>query len=171
MGNFDLSLKISVPEKVVKKKLGDINWGKLRTKTLKRDDLLCQGCGFDPKEIQNISEERKMKMLDTHIFNFDEENLSGVEAVSLCRACHSIQHIDVAIKNDWVKLVNSTALQVELITYCRMSDGVNHIESQNGLRGLRIKPHVFIDKLLAGDIKEDNTYKVLFTTIFDWMDN
>ena len=147
MGKFDLSLKISIPEKVIKVKIGELKWGRLRTKTLIRDNLQCQGCGFDPKEIQNISDEKRRKMLDTHVFNFNEENISEVEAVSLCRACHSIQHIDVALNNDWVKLVNSKASQLELMNYCRTSKDINHLESENNLRGLRIKPHIFIEKI------------------------
>lgn len=158
MEDFNLKLRLSSSDKEFRQLIGAEKYSILKERVLKRDDNQCVGCG------------RKSLNTDTllvHVISINEEVPEESECVSLCIACHSTQHFDICVKNDWVELVNSTYSQEQLIGHCRVGSLAN-IANEDTMRRLKITPQEFLEKLKNDMIPINSKAKVIFTNKFDW---
>lgn len=165
--SFDLKLRISPSEKDFFVKFGT-NWVEIKNKvhidTLQKDDFTCQGCGYRVMDQNNAA-----KILQPHLVKENEEEPLNSEFVSLCKACHTTQHIDKAVNEDWVNIVNSSFSQKSLIEMCRISSVGKHI-SDGDIRVLKTSPQEYIDQLKNNTLPLHSRVKVVFTNKFDWGD-
>ena len=164
MEEFNLSLKISPSDSQFKKTLGEEKYQKLKAKVLEANENKCCGCGYKP-----LDEKRASSILNLHVITINEENLEESECNCLCKACHTTQHIDVALNMGWVQLVNSTFSQKTLIEMCRINSVYNSIQ-ENNIRHLTKTPEEFLEKLRAGTLPAPDKSKVIFTSKFEWGD-
>lgn len=163
MEEYKLALKISPSDTEFKNLLGNEEYNKLKVEVFERDGMKCRGCGF-----QHFDAATTLKLLYLHVESIDYENLKNSPCVTLCMACHTTQHIDVALNKGWVQLVNTSLKQKNLIEMCRINQtsSLNH----DNLRFLRITPVDFIAKLKEGTLSPNSKAKVLFTNKFEWGD-
>jgi hypothetical protein len=164
MEDFELKIRISPSEKEFRKLLGDEAYVKVKNDTYKNCRYICQGCGFHP-----LDEARAFTSLHLHVIEINEEKPEESKCNILCMACHSTQHIDVAIEREWVLLVNSTFSQKSLIENCRINAIHNGVQEDN-TRFLKTPPKEFLEKLKAGEVPANNKVKVIFTNKFEWGD-
>jgi hypothetical protein len=160
MKEYDLSLKISPSDKEFKKIIGDEAYEKKKAEILARDKYMCCGCDRQPMN---------GKGLLMHVEKINEENPIESECSTLCLACHATQHIDVAIKNGWVEIVNSLFSQRRLISECRTNNFTN-VASHDNTRILKTKPEEYLQKILDGTVSPNTKAKVIFTSAFEWGD-
>lgn len=163
MEEFELKLRISPSDTQFKKQIGPEKYDKIRRETFQRDRFCCQGCGFQP-----LDEKRAFTALTLHVIEINEENFEESKCNTLCMACHSTQHIDVAIEQEWVQLVNSSFSQKSLIEQCRINS--IHQRTADDLRRLKIEPSEFLAQLKAGVWPSNTKAKVIFTNKFEWGD-
>lgn len=164
MSEFNLFLKISPSDSQFKKNLGDEKYTKLKAKVLEENEYKCCGCGYKP-----LDEKKAGSILNLHVISVNEENLEESECNCLCKACHTTQHIDVALSMGWVQLVNSTFSQKTLIEMCRINSVYNSIQDDS-IRYIKKSPEEFLEKLRAGSLPAPEKSKVIFTTKFEWGD-
>ncbi len=164
MEEFELKMKISVSDKEFKKLVGPIVYQKIVSDTFKRDNHTCQGCKYHP-----LDESLASKALSCHVVEINQEMPEESECQTLCLACHSIQHIDVAIEKGWVQLVNSTFSQKSLVEMCRVNAVFNSIKDDN-TRFLKTPAKVFLEEFKNNIINKNIKTKVIFTTNFEWGD-
>lgn len=158
-----LKLRISPSEKEFKELVGIEEFNKIRDKTLKRDKITCKGCGYHP-----LDESNALKSLSLHVESITLENPSESPCSILCLACHSTQHIDVAIEKGWVQLVNSSFSQKRLIETCRIN--AHSSLNNDNTRFLKTTPTEYLEKLKNDTLSTNSRVKVLFTTKFEWGD-
>jgi len=163
MEEFDLSLKISVSEKAFQEQIGKAEYDKIKEETFKRDKCTCCGCGYHPFDESKIN-----KSLSLHVIEINTEEINKSECITLCIACHTTQHIDAAIKKEWIKLVNSTFSQKRLIEMCRINSF--HSLKDDNLRYLQTTPEEYLKKILDDKIPSNTKTKVIFTSKFEWGD-
>jgi hypothetical protein len=164
MEEFELKLRISPSDSQFRNLIGPDAYTKLKAETFKRDRYTCQGCGFKP-----LDENKALVALKLHVIDINEEKPTESPCNVLCMACHSTQHIDVAIEKDWVQLVNSTYSQKSLIEKCR----INMIQSMltiDDTRTLKTTPLDFLRKMKTGELTINSKAKVIFTSKFEWGD-
>lgn len=164
MENFELKLKVSPSDKKFKQLLGDEKYKQILEKTFKEDNCTCQGCGYHPPNENKIG-----NALSLHVLEINEEVPEESDCTTLCLACHSLQHIDVSLKNEWVQLVNSTFSQKRLIEMCRIN-AVHHSLNDENTRYLAITSEQFIEKITTGLLSNGNKVKAIFTNKFEWGD-
>lgn len=164
MEEFELKLRISPSDNQFKKLIGIEAYEKLRADIFKRDRFLCQGCGFHP-----LDESKAFTALMLHVIEINEENPLESPCNILCMACHSTQHIDIAIEKEWVQLVNSTLSQKSLIEKCRIS-AIHHHTKESDTRILKTTPLDFLKKMKADELPANTKAKVIFTNKFEWGD-
>lgn len=162
MEEFKLQLRISPSDKEFKKIIGDVAYNKLKKETFERDVFTCKGCNYKP-----LDENKANTALYCHVININEEKPEDSECITLCNACHSTQHIDIALQQGWVQIVNSTWSQKALIESCRINTIYNTIKEDN-TRYLKMSIEEFLDKFKNNLISEKA--KVIFTSKFDWGD-
>lgn len=163
MEETKLKLRICSSEKDFRDLVGIEEYNKIRDGVVKRDKCTCTGCGYHPLDESNV-----LKSLSLHVESINAEDPKESPCVLLCLACHSTQHIDVAIEKDWVQLVNSSYSQKRLIETCRIN-GHNNLSNEN-TRFLKITPAEYLEKLKAETISPSSRVKVLFTNKFNWGD-
>lgn len=130
-------------------------------KVFKKDNNTCRCCSFSLMDNSNI-----FKELDLHIFELNKENVLESEFLTLCKACHVIQHIDVAIKNGWVSMVNSVYTQGQLIHMCRINSIIDSIE-KGTTRYLKKSPSVFLEEIDGKDFSiSESKVKFILTNKF-----
>jgi len=164
MEEFELKLRISPSETQFRKLVGQENYAKIREEVYRRDKFTCKGCGFHP-----LDEAKALSALSLHVIEINEENLVESKCNILCMACHSTQHIDVAIEKGWVHLVNSTYSQKSLIEMCRINAIHNSIK-EDDTRHLKSDPAEFLSKMKSGLLPVNSKVKVIFTNNFDFGD-
>ena len=153
---FELRPIISPSDKEFRNKVGEETWQKMKSKTFRDDNYKCQGCGFEPYDVEPSD------VLDIHLV---EENLSNPEESEVrttCLFCHMIEHADAAISNGFVALVNSHFTQGELVNICRNGALSNHVED-GSIRYLNKKSlSDFLEELKNGKAFEGRV-KFVFT--------
>jgi len=165
--NFELKPRISPSEKDFFLKLGK-NWvqekNEIFTKALNDSECTCGGCGY---KVHNT--ELAPKILQLHLVEENEENLRDSIFITLCKACHTTQHIDKAIQEGWVNIVNSYFSQKSLIEMCRISTITQHLRDGE-VRILKMSQLEYLDKLQNKTLPLHSRVKVIFTNKFDWGD-
>lgn len=164
MSDFQLTLRITPSIKEFRDKIGLENYNKLKEDGLKNSNFSCQGCKISPP-----SQDNARKSLFLNVIEENTEDYKQSKCVMLCKACTATQHIDMAIRNEWVTLVNSTYSQVQLIEMQRINQLHNNIKSEN-FRILKINPLEFLKKLENQEVNRINKTKIIFTSKFQWDD-
>ena len=164
MEDFELKLKISPSDTKFKKLIGKESYEKIRLETFKKDRFSCRGCGFHP-----LDESRALIALTLHVIEIKEEKPEDSECAILCLACHSTQHIDVAIEKGWVQLVNSINSQKTLTEMCRVNAIHNNIK-EDTTKLLKTPSLEFLKKMKDGTLPSNTKAKVIFTNKFEWGD-
>lgn len=162
MKEFKLQLRISPSDREFKKTLGDDKYNKLKKEIFERDGFACKGCNYTP-----LDEARANSALYCHVININDLNALESECITLCNACHSTQHVDIALQQGWVQIVNSTWSQKALIESCRINTIYNTVKEDN-TRYLKMTSEEFLEKFKNGLIS--NKAKVVFTNKFEWGD-
>lgn len=158
MEEFNLKLRLSPSDKEFRQLIGTEKYSILKEKILKRDANQCVGCGLNAGNSDTLT---------IHVVSINETIPEDSDCVSLCIACHSTQHFDSCVKNDWVELVNSTLSQEQLIESCRIGSLAN-FASKDNIRRLKITPEQFLEKIKNDTIPISSKVKVVFTNKFDW---
>ena len=164
MEEFDLKLRISPSDNQFKNLIGTDAYNKLKTEVFKKNGFSCSGCRFHP-----LDESKALIALSLHLIKLNEQNPLESECNSLCMACHSTQHVDIAIEKEWVQLVNSVHSQKSLIERCRLNDIHSSIRD-NETRYLKTPPLDFLEKIKADQLSINPKTKVIFTNKFEWGD-
>jgi hypothetical protein len=164
MSYFQLILRITPSIKEFRDKIGLDNYNKLKEEGLKNSNFSCQGCKISPP-----SQDSARKTLFLNVIEENQEDCMQSKCVTLCKACTATQHVDSAIKNEWVTLVNSTFSQVQLIEMQRINQLQNNIRPEN-FRILKINPLEFLKKLENQEVNRINKTKIIFTSKFEWDD-
>lgn len=160
MKDYDLKLRISPSDREFKKMIGDIAYQKKKEEVFEQYKHTCCGCDYSP----NIA-----KALTMHVEKIDHENPLNSPCIVLCLACHATQHIDVAINNGWVELINSIYSQRRIISDCRSNSFINSASHDN-TRYLKIDKFEFLQKIIDDTISPDTKAKVMFVSKFEWGD-
>lgn len=163
MEEYSLKLRISPSDNEFKKLVGE-DYNNILLNTFKRDGFTCKGCGYHP-----LDESKASKYLYAHVESINEENPKESPCTTLCMACHTTQHIDIAIERDWVQLLNSTFSQRRLIETCRINAQLHTLNNENS-RFLKTNPKEFLQKLKDGTLSPNSRAKVIFTSKFQWGD-
>jgi hypothetical protein len=164
---FELKPKISPSEKDFFSKFGAKSAdtkNEIFNTALEKYDCTCQGCGY---KVHN--EDFASKILQPHLVEENEENPLESIFIPLCKACHTTQHIDIAILNGWVNIVNSHFSQKSLIEMCRISSVGQYLRDEE-IRILKMKPEEYLDKLKNETLPLHSRVKIIFTNKFDWGD-
>lgn len=161
---FELKLRISPSDSQFRELIGHEAYNKLHSETLKKSKFTCNGCGNRPLDDSKIS-----SFLKLHVIEVNEKSPEESSCCIFCIACHSTQHIDIAIEKEWVELVNSTFSQSQLIVMCRTNGVLSSLTKEN-TRHLKIKPLDFLTSIKDGTLSENTKAKVLFTNKFEWGD-
>lgn len=155
---FVLWPTISPSDKEIKAKVGPEKWEKMKSEAFRRDNYCCQGCTFEPYEVNPED------VLSIHVVKENTENPEASEIRTTCKLCHYIEHIDVAIDKGYVQLVNSHFSQGQLINICRNNSLNDHIENGD-IRFIKKTPQEFLEEINNGLSKEGKV-KVVFTEEF-----
>lgn len=161
---FELKLRISPSDNEFKKAVGLEVYNKILVDTFKRDNYTCQGCNYHP-----LDETRAKRALSCHLVELNAEKVEESECITLCLACHSTQHIDIAIEKEWIQLVNSTFSQKRLVEMCRVNGLINSIKDDN-TRFLKTPAKELLEKIKENSITKNSKLKVIFTNKFEWGD-
>lgn len=165
--NFELKPRISPSEKDFFLKLGN-NWvqekNEIFNKILNETDCICSGCGY---RVHNV--ELATKILQPHLAEENEENPKDSVFIPLCKACHTTQHIDKAIQEGWVNIVNSHFSQKSLIEMCRISTIAQYLRDGD-VRILKMTQQEYLEMLKNQTLPLHSRVKVIFTNKFDWGD-
>ena len=156
---IDLTLRNCVSENSYRKKIGKDNFLALDTKTKNLANGQCESCKLSPK-----TEVLVHKHLWTHIVEENLDDPINTQTLCLCLACHITQHIETAIKNDWIELVNSFFSQGTLTNMCRKNNNglIEAITSKKIVKLKERTPENFLKELKSGVINYDNRLKITF---------
>lgn len=152
---FQIHPTISPSDKEFKSKVGAEAWEKIKSKTFRDNSFKCQGCGFEPYDVQPD------KVLDVHLVVENEGDLINSEFRTTCVLCHVIEHADAAISQEYVALVNSKFSQGELVNICRNGALSSHV-GDGDIRYLRKTLAEFLEELKSGRSLEGKV-KFVFT--------
>jgi hypothetical protein len=162
MEEFKLKLRISPSDKGFINIIGNDKYNQIKANVFKRDNYSCKGCSYKP-----LDESRVNSALFCHVIDINNEFPEESECITLCKACHSTQHVDISLQQGWVQLVNSTWSQKALIESCRINTIYNTVKEDN-TRYLKMSVEEFIDKF-KNDLISDKA-KIVFTNKFEWGD-
>jgi len=158
---IDLKLRVCVSEVDYKNKIGVQNWNTLEYITKSSANFKCESCNHTPKKSALIHTD-----LFTHVIAENIENPLNTLTMCLCNACHSTQHIDVAIQKNWIDLVNAKYSQSQLVNMCRGSGPINtglcEALDRGEIQELKKTPEEFLKEYKSGVINYDDRLKVKF---------
>jgi len=155
---YNLLVSNNFQEKQFIKSYGQELFDKLADDAYVRDGCRCVACGHQP------SERNKLYLhIPTTEINKKHPELS--QGVTLCKMCHTTQHIEVAIKKKWVIFVNSTFDQNNIIRLNR-GNQIHGAILQRAIVALKTTPEQFLKEWYAGEAKFTPTLKVIFTNNF-----
>ncbi|MFA5068185.1 MAG: hypothetical protein WC466_09180, partial [Candidatus Izemoplasmatales bacterium] len=97
--------------------------------------------------------------------DINESEPELTKGVTLCKMCHLTQHVESAIKKDWVILVNSIYNQNNLIRLVR-SGQIYGAMGQRAVVKLKKTPQDFLDEWKTGKKSITQTIKVVFNEKF-----
>lgn len=155
---FVLRPIISESDKEFRAKIGEELWLKMKSNSFRNDGYKCQGCGFEPFDIEPD------KVLDIHLVKENLKNPEESTVRTTCMFCHIVEHADVAIKKGYVELVNSHFSQGELVNICRNRALSYHIENDD-IRYLKKTFPEYLEELNSGKVLEGKV-KFVFTEKF-----
>lgn len=141
-------------------KYGQDLFDKLRAEAFRIDMGRCAGCGHEPPEY------RKKECLFYHIDEQNNINPELTKGVTLCKACHTTQHIKNAIKNKWIIFINSAYNQNALIRLIRANQTHGAVQ-QRKIVDLKTPPEqIFNGLFIDGKFVSSPTLKIIFTSAF-----
>lgn len=146
---------ISPSDKEFREKVGLEKWNQIKSKNFRDTNFKCEGCGFEPYDVSAD------EVLDLHVLEINEKDIFNSKFRTTCMLCHIIEHADVAIKNDYVKLVNSHLKQGEIVNICRNGKLHEHIENGD-IRYIKKSKEEFLEELKNGKSLEGKV-KFVFT--------
>jgi hypothetical protein len=156
--NFEISLDLRVPDKLHREFIGINFWNQIFNYAINKANGTCQGCGYRPNDLNS---------LELHVLEGDLKNIESYKFALLCKSCHTLQHVDVASEQEWIKLCNSIYSQEKLIHICRSGNNIllSKIQTKEIIL-LNLDP-----KKYSEDIKEDvfnkrKTIKAIFGSKF-----
>lgn len=149
----------NMPEELFISQYGQELFNSLKNEAFVIDKGRCCGCGHEPPE------HRKKDCLFFHIYELNKAKPKLTKGVTLCKACHSTQHIENAIKNNWVIFVNSIYDQNNLIRLVRANQLYGAMTQRKVIQ-LKKTPEQFLKEWYSGDVKFTPTLKVIFTNNF-----
>lgn len=153
---FELKPVISPSDKDFRNKVGEEVWLKMKSVSFRNDRYKCQGCGFEPYDIEPD------KVLDIHIIEEDLENPENSKVRTTCMFCHIVEHADAAVNGGYVELVNSHFTQGELVNICRNDSLYSHMED---IRYIKKTLPEYLEELKSGRALEGKV-KFVFTKKF-----
>lgn len=156
--NFETSINVTPSDKLHRDFIGLDLWVNIFNYSINKFQGTCQGCGYKPTDVNS---------LELHVLKGDLKNFQSYKFALLCKSCHTLQHIDVASENEWIKLCNSIYSQEKLIHICRSGNN-------NLLNKIQSKEIILLDldsKKYSQDIKDDifnkrKTIKAIFGSKF-----
>lgn len=156
--NFEVSLDLRVSDKLYREFIGIDLWNQIFNYAINKTNGICQGCGYKPVDLNS---------LELHVLEGNLKDIRNYKFSLLCKSCHTLQHIDIASEQEWIKLCNSIYSQEKLIHICRSGNNnlLNKIQSKEILL-LDLDPKKYTE-----DIKEDifnkrKTIKAIFGSKF-----
>jgi hypothetical protein len=152
--NFDLTLNVSELDSLYENSIGEEEWNNLKKESIKHKNGVCQGCGFNPPD---------KEFIDIHIISGNVSNVDSWKIAVLCTTCHTLQHIDVASKNGWIKLVNSIYDQKKLVSLCR--SGSSKLMEKINLREiilLNVEPIEYAESIKENSFNKRKQTKAVF---------
>lgn len=158
---YNLFVSNNMPEKLFVSQYGQELFDSLKQQAFITDLGKCAGCGHEPPE------EKKKNCLYFHIYEVNREQPELTKGVTLCKMCHSTQHIESAIKQKWVLFVNSTHSQNSLIKLRRFGNQTYELLKRREIVQLKKSPEQFLEEWYSGEVKFTNTLKVIFTNEFN----
>lgn len=175
---MELNIAISPSEKEVAKIIGKDNWVDLINSKTNDLPMKCCFCNYPEKE-ENFVRINLNPKLRYHILPFSQEfdikkDFHKLDIVVVCDACHAIQHFDNAVEKNWIKLVNSSFNQVDLVKICRWGNKMVNAYITGGFRveknifPLKKKPETYLVEINESPLNLNNKIKVIFTKNFDW---
>jgi len=152
--NFELSSTASQSEKLYKNHIGNESWLEIKDFLMKEVNYICQGCGFKPFD---------KNFLEMHVVSESVDDLNSFKVCSLCKTCHTLQHIDIASEMGWIKLCNSIYSQKKIIHICR-SGNSNLMEKIHlgEIMLLNEDPKVYCEKLKSDIFYKRKKLKAIF---------
>lgn len=164
---MDISLKLSVPNKKLKDVIGNEKFELIKKKMMEDKFYICSCCGWEgAKEIENRDH------LTILIEKFNEEFVEKSDMQIVCKSCYLINHIDDAVKLEFVKFVNSIFSQEELIKISWSDCSKKTITGQNRNKAIDERKIITLKRNNAEyleDIKNgiaSKQLKVIFTDKF-----
>lgn len=163
MEEFTLQVRLSPSDSEFKKLIGIEIFDRIKKQTFTNDKNTCRGCGYRP-----LDDTRVNSALSLHVIEIADKPEES-PCITLCRACHSTQHIDIAIEKEWVNLVNSVFSQRRLIEMGRVNAIHNSIK-EDDTRYLQGDPKEILERNKYHLGLKNCKLKVIFTNKFEWGD-
>lgn len=157
---YNLIISNGVPEDWFISQYGQDLFDTLKAEAFIYDRGRCAGCGHEPPA------HRKQECLFFHIYELNRAHPELTKGTTLCKMCHATQHIESAIKNKWVSLVNSTHDQNNLIRLTRGNQIYSNV-NQRLIVNLKKTPEQFLKDFYEMKVKLTSTLKVTFTNNFN----
>lgn len=175
---MDLNISICPSEKNIAKIIGSDNWSALSKQAFIDNPQKCFFCGF-PKMEDNQKIVTSKPKLNIHVLPYDEnmdieKEFEKLETIVVCDACHAIQHFDYAVKNNWIKLVNSSFSQIDLVKICRWGNKMVNAyiigghKVEKNIFPLKRTPESYLEEISESKLNINKKIKVIFTKNFDW---
>ena len=164
---FELIPKISPSEKDFFSKFGEKKLeikNKIHKEILEKNNNTCCGCNY-----RVMNENNAHKILQLHLVEENEDEINDSFFVVLCKACHLTQHIDKAIEDGCVNIVNSSFSQRNLIEMCRINT-ISQYLKDGEVRILKTTQEEYLEQLKEKILPLHSRIKVIFTNKFDWGD-
>lgn len=175
---MNLNIEISPSEKKIVEIIGKDKWSELRKKTINSQPNKCACCNYPESEV-GFSRINLNPKLNVHVLPYDSnidlvKDYDELNTIILCDACHTIKHFDIAVKNDWVKLANSSFSQLNLILACRWGNKIVNAHIIGGHKveklifPLKKSPKSYLEEIQESKMNINPKIKVIFTKNFDW---
>lgn len=175
---MNLNIEISPSEKKIVEIIGKDKWNELRRKTIDFQPNKCVCCNY-PEPENGFKRINLNPKLNVHVLPYSpdldlENDYDKLNTVILCDACHALKHFDVAVKNNWVKLANSSFSQLNLILACRWGNKLINAHILGGHKvekmifPLKKTPESYLEEIQESKLNVNPKIKVIFTKNFDW---
>lgn len=127
---------------------------------LRHKSNVCAFCSYLPNPYQ------KLKLF---VLEINKTTPSESKVTLLCDACFHLKHIDKAIQEDLIALVNSSYSQEELIRLQRKgTKNINQGYKDKTIAVLKITPQKFLEDIQKDPLLNSPHIKAVFYKKFDW---
>lgn len=156
--NFEISLDLKTPDKLHREFLGVNLWNEIFNHSINKTKGVCQGCKYKSNDIN---------FLELHVIEGDLRNINSYKFSILCKSCHTLQHLDIASEQEWIKLCNSIYSQEKLIHICRSGNAslLNKIHSKEIIL-LDLNPKNYTQNIKEDIFNKRKTIKAIFGSKF-----